>query len=74
MQSAPAPSTVPWTLAARLLARDWRSGEVLVLFMALVIAVHEVHRSIERSIRDPLERFGREAEVPYLDQRSISRE
>jgi putative ABC transport system permease protein len=29
----------PWRLAGRFLARDWRSGEVLVLFAALVIAV-----------------------------------
>ncbi len=31
--------SVPWTLAGRLLARDWRSGEILVLFAALVVAV-----------------------------------
>lgn len=30
---------VPWNLAGRLLARDWRSGEVIVLFAALVVAV-----------------------------------
>jgi putative ABC transport system permease protein len=29
----------PWRLAGRFLARDWRSGEVLVLFAALVVAV-----------------------------------
>lgn len=30
---------VPWSLAGRLLARDWRSGEVLVLFAALTVSV-----------------------------------
>src|SRR5690606_37718564 len=30
---------VPWSLAGRLLARDWKSGEVIVLFIALVVAV-----------------------------------
>jgi putative ABC transport system permease protein len=32
-------NNVPWGLALRLLARDWRSGEVLVLIAALVVAV-----------------------------------
>ena len=39
MQSARTSNGVPWSLAGRLLARDWRSGEVVVLFAALVIAV-----------------------------------
>jgi putative ABC transport system permease protein len=30
---------IPWSLAGRLLARDWRSGEVIVLFAALVTSV-----------------------------------
>jgi putative ABC transport system permease protein len=30
---------VPWSLAGRLLARDWRSGEVVVLLVALVVGV-----------------------------------
>src|SRR5690606_19031842 len=30
---------IRWGLAARLLARDWRSGEVVVLVAALVVAV-----------------------------------
>lgn len=32
-------STVPLTLAVRLLARDWKSGEVAVLFVALAVSV-----------------------------------
>ncbi len=36
--SSPA-SGIPWSLAGRLLARDWRSGEVVVLLVALVTAV-----------------------------------
>jgi predicted lysophospholipase L1 biosynthesis ABC-type transport system permease subunit len=29
---------VPWNLAGRMLARDWRSGEVVVLLVALVVS------------------------------------
>jgi putative ABC transport system permease protein len=39
MPAARVSNGVPWSLAVRLLARDWRSGEVVVLFAALVIAV-----------------------------------
>ena len=42
--------------------------------MVFVVAVHEVHGTVERSIRDPLERFGREAEVAHLNERAIARE
>lgn len=31
--------TIPWSMAARLLGRDWKSGEVVVLFAALVTSV-----------------------------------
>ncbi len=34
-----AANRVPWSLALRLLARDWRSGEVIVLTAALVVGV-----------------------------------
>lgn len=33
------PGRVPWSLAGRLLARDWRSGEVIVLLVSLIVAV-----------------------------------
>jgi len=31
--------SVPWSLAGRLLLRDWRSGEVVVLLVSLIVAV-----------------------------------
>src|SRR5690606_33764447 len=37
--SEPAMKRAPWSLAARFLVRDWKSGEVLVLLIALVVAV-----------------------------------
>jgi putative ABC transport system permease protein len=32
-------NNVAWSLAGRFLARDWRSGEIIVLFAALVVSV-----------------------------------
>ncbi len=31
--------SIPWNLAGRLLIRDWRSGEVLVMFVSMIVAV-----------------------------------
>jgi putative ABC transport system permease protein len=36
---SPGQDRVPWGLAIRLLARDWRSGEIVVLVVALIVAV-----------------------------------
>ena len=32
-------STIKWGLATRLLVRDWRAGETMILVVALVVAV-----------------------------------
>ncbi len=39
MNAGSGKNRVPWSLAGRLLARDWRSGEVIVLLIALVTGV-----------------------------------
>ena len=55
---------VPWSLAGRLLARDWRSGEVLVLLAALTIAVAAMSAVtfFTDRVRQDLQRFSGSAQ------------